>query len=445
MQNSYTFRNVVRDPNLFFGRTDPLNRLFALLANGQSVSVIGDRRIGKSSLLYMAGRPQVQARIGRFDLSSHLFVYVDLQGCRLREPSALFRHWLKQAARQGDGRIQLTLPHPISSDVFEDAIYQINQQNWRLVLLLDEFDCISQNEQLDPAFFSFLRYLATNYNLSFVTASHQRLGELCHADIVDSPFFNIFALISLDGLTETAARALITQPSQNVGRSLADHADWVLDLAGTQPLFLQIACFYLLEAIRQGQEQAVDLAQVEAQFCREAADHFAYAWEHADAPTRTGWRHGRTDHYLMRGRAFRQFVREQTAVSPALPIQTADVEAALESLWRPAQLAQNPLAQSPQVTYHLAQQNRPATGPNRGKALHDLLKSAIEALRHGRAPDPNNSQWRGWYILRHKYEKEQPNRQIYLRLNLSERTFYRERKAAIEAITAVLEQLTINS
>lgn len=101
MQNPYTYRNVVREPHLFFGQTDTLNRLFALLANGQSVSMIGDRRIGKSSLLFCAGQPAVQARIGRFDFSSHLFVYVDLQGRRTGEPAALFRQWLKQVVRQG--------------------------------------------------------------------------------------------------------------------------------------------------------------------------------------------------------------------------------------------------------------------------------------------------------------------------------------------------------
>jgi hypothetical protein len=429
---------------MFFGRTDALNRLFALLANGQSVSITGDRRIGKSSLLYAVGQPQMQARTGRYDFSSHLFVHVDLQGCRLREPAALFGHWLKPLLRQENGRFQLSLPAVITPDAFEDAIYQLNRQQLRPVFLLDEFDCITLNERLDPAFFSFLRYLATNYDLSLVTASHQRLGTLCHADIVDSPFFNIFALIHLDALAETAARDLITIPSQHAGYPLAPRTGWILDLAGTQPLFLQIACFYLLEAERQG--EPVDLPRVEAQFTQEAADHFAYAWKHAPDAVRRQWQAEAEQpaapyaHYLTAGRAFRQFVREQTAVSPPFTIHAADVEAALENLWRPAQLAQNPLARAPFVARRLAQQNRPATAPNQSQALRDALHQAIESLRHGRLPDPNNSQWRSWYILHHKYEKEQPNRQIYLRLNLSERTFYRERNAAIEAVTAVLRQ-----
>ena len=44
MRNPYTHRAAVRDPQMFFGRTSALTRLFALLANGQSVSIVGDRR-----------------------------------------------------------------------------------------------------------------------------------------------------------------------------------------------------------------------------------------------------------------------------------------------------------------------------------------------------------------------------------------------------------------
>jgi len=447
MYNPYTSRNVIRTPDLFFGRIGELNRLYALLTNGQSVSVVGDRRIGKSSLLAMAARPFTQSRFPHFDFAHHLFVVIDLQGCRLREPDAILEHWWRQAARQGNGRFSTPPPHPITPEAFEDAIYQFNRQKGRLVFLLDEFDCISLNEQLDPAFFSFLRYLATNYDLAFVTASHRRLGTLCHAGIVDSPFFNIFALIGLGGLDETAVHDLITIPSLRAGYPLANHAGWVREMAGTQPLFLQILCFYLLETARRG---AVNRAGALAQFRQEAADHFAYAWEHAKEATRQNWldnlANGRTSHYLMTSQVFRDFVAGKRAVPPPTPIRTADVEAGLENLWRPAELAQNPLAQSAQVTTHLAQHNLADTPANRGKSLHELLKAAIDTLRHGRTPDQNNSQWRSWYILHHKYEKEQSNRQIYTRLNLSERTFYRERKAAIAAVTAVLRsQFTIHN
>ncbi|MFQ5420994.1 MAG: hypothetical protein ACE5EY_11615 [Anaerolineae bacterium] len=450
MINPYTYRNAVRDPHMFFGRTNTLSRLFALLANGQSVSIIGDRRIGKSSLLYCAALPDVQARISHYDFSAYLFVHIDLQGSIYREPSALLGHLLQQLSRQGNGRVRLPLDSNVSPNVFEEAIFQLNQQGFTVVFLLDEFDCITLNEQLDIAFFSFLRYMANNYNLCLMVVSHRRLADLCHTEIVDSPFFNIFAVISLDALDENAARDLITIPSQHAGYPLAADADWVLDLVGAQPFFLQIACFYLLDAYRRS--KTADLDQIEAQFYREAADHFAYAWEHAETAVRQSWltdlaHPAAAGHYLTAGRAFRQFVGERTAVSPLplSPIQTTDVAMALENLWNPARLADNPLAQSDLVQRHLAQNNLPPTGTNRGKALHDLLTSAIEQLRHSRAVNQNDSQWRNWYILHHKYVKEQPNRPIYLRLNLSERTFYRERKAAIEAVTAVLGQLTMSN
>ncbi|HFQ94792.1 MAG TPA: ATP-binding protein [Anaerolineae bacterium] len=446
MTNPYVWRNTVRDPAMFFGRADELNRLFALLANGQSVSIIGDRRIGKSSLLYCAGLPEAQARTGQYDFSGCLFVHIDLQGSLYREPTALLGHFLRQMRRQSAGRLPTAPLQPAAPDDFEEAIFRLNRQRVHVIFLLDEFDCVTMNQRLDAALFSFLRYMAANYDLSLVVVSHRRLAELCHAEIMDSPFFNIFALISLDALTETAARDLIAIPSQRYGRSLAPHADWLLDLAGTQPLFLQIACFYLLEAYRQG--EPVDLARVADRFYQEAVDHFTYAWDHAGETTRRQWQadsqreSGPYGHYLTAGRAFRQFVGEQTAVSPApLPIQTADVEAALEHLWDTNWLAGSPLVRLPGVQHYLAQNNLPPIPPNQGKALHHTLRAAIDHLQAGRSPDKTSKQWRGWHILTHKYVQEEANRPIYLYLNLSERTFYRERKEAIKAVTAVLGQL----
>ena len=432
MINPYTHRHTVREPDMFFGRTDVLNRLYALLANGQSVSVVGDRRLGKSSLLYCAKLPEVQERIPGYDFSNHLFVYVDLQGSRYREPSALLDHLLRQASRQSGGRFSKP-KLPISPDVFEDAIFRLNQQGITVVFLLDEFDCIARNDRLNMAFFSFLRYMATNYGLSLVVVSHQRLGALCHADIVDSPFFNIFAVITLGVLKENAARDLILIPSQRAGRSLAPYADWALELAGTHPFFLQILCFYLIEGYRRG--GPMDLGWVKDRFYQEAADHFAYAWEHADDATRQQMQRS---HYLTAGSAFRDFVRSKATNAPSPGVRAADVEAALEHLWSTVWLAQSPLAALQPVQRHLAHTDLPHITPNQGKALHQVLLIAIEHLQQGRAADKTDKRWRGWYILHHKYVERESNRQIYMQLSLSERTFYRERNEAIRALATVL-------
>src|SRR5437660_6976405 len=76
--NPYFNLAIVRSSAMFFGRTNLLRRLYTAIANCQSVSVVGSRHIGKSSLLRCACLPEVQARFD-FNLHRHIFVYLDLR------------------------------------------------------------------------------------------------------------------------------------------------------------------------------------------------------------------------------------------------------------------------------------------------------------------------------------------------------------------------------
>lgn len=52
MKNPFTCRGRIEDPNLFWGRSEEIRDIKTRLATMQNVSVVGERRIGKSSLLY---------------------------------------------------------------------------------------------------------------------------------------------------------------------------------------------------------------------------------------------------------------------------------------------------------------------------------------------------------------------------------------------------------
>ena len=78
IDNPFFHRGAIRRSQEFFGREAELNQILSLLRNGQSVSLIGPRRIGKSSLLLHLCRPQVRKRM---DLSDDraIFVLIDCQ------------------------------------------------------------------------------------------------------------------------------------------------------------------------------------------------------------------------------------------------------------------------------------------------------------------------------------------------------------------------------
>src|SRR5207247_1930656 len=100
--------------------------------------------------------------------------------------------------------------------------------------------------------------------------------------INDSHFFNIFGVVTLGVLKQDETVDLITVPAAKAGHHpLVDEVAWVLHLAGTHPLFVQIACFYLFEARAHLQGNGgIDREAVRKLFYEEARDHFNYALQH---------------------------------------------------------------------------------------------------------------------------------------------------------------------
>src|SRR5260370_18702892 len=240
--------STVRSSSSFFGRTNLLRRFYAAVANRQSVSLLGPRRIGKSSLLWCASLPEIQARF-EFDLHRHIFVPLDLREY-LRKTSEDFLHTVsKKIIAHSHSVPNLTLqPEGNDEDAFSHILDQIADQGFFPVLLLDAFDNITRNKNFGPEFLSFLRAHATIGKVSYITASIAPLSEVCHRGIADSPFFNIFYTYTLEALTNEEARELITVPAQKAGIPFTEaEIAWVLKQAGRHPYFIPRRCYFLFE------------------------------------------------------------------------------------------------------------------------------------------------------------------------------------------------------
>jgi len=75
-EKSNYHRGPIKEAEYFYGRARETALTLQMVKNGQSVSVIGPRRIGKKSLLFHLSDPTVRARSGLVPGQS-LFVYVD--------------------------------------------------------------------------------------------------------------------------------------------------------------------------------------------------------------------------------------------------------------------------------------------------------------------------------------------------------------------------------
>jgi hypothetical protein len=117
------------------------------------------------------------------------------------------------------------------------------------------------------------------------------------------------------------------------------------------------------------------------------------------------------------------------------------VEDALRNLSDYAYLGEHPLAD-----WKLVQRRLPAgsrTTLDRGKALYAVLVEAIEKFRPAGKPpaEPLPKVWHAYYILHDAYVENVSNREIMARLNISEGSFNRTRRAALQALARLLQEL----
>jgi eukaryotic-like serine/threonine-protein kinase len=284
-RNPYLNRVAIKDPAQFYGRSREVSKIFSRIAASrpQSISVVGERRIGKSSLLNYINHPQVRARfLDRTD--AYIFAFIDLQQKRRLTLTEFFKELFALLARETDDE-SFTKVEP-TFDSVRAVLENFRRQGRKLIVLLDEFDAITTNRAFDLEFYSFLRSIANNYDVAYVTSSARDLQELCHTQLIaDSPFFNIFTNVFLRAFTRKEAMDLIARPSAEAGLPLEGYARRIIEVAGYFPYFLQIACSAYFDYLIEN-DGRLDREDVEATFLDEAKGQFRFIWDHMSESSR---------------------------------------------------------------------------------------------------------------------------------------------------------------
>src|SRR5262252_5210507 len=89
--NPFTNRGVITNPDEFFGREQEIGEIVSRLREMQSSSVVGERRIGKSSLLYHL----FQAGWLSINDSAYRLFYFDLMDARCHTAAEFLRSILR--------------------------------------------------------------------------------------------------------------------------------------------------------------------------------------------------------------------------------------------------------------------------------------------------------------------------------------------------------------
>jgi serine/threonine protein kinase/AAA+ ATPase superfamily predicted ATPase len=282
-QNPYMNRVMIRNIEDFFGRETEIRKIYSRLGSErpQSVSLVGERRIGKSSVLNYIFNP-VNRRRFITNPDDYVFIYVDFQEKRGIDTTEFFRVLLERLIFEFRNRLEIHVEP--GYDGFKKVISSLDESGLKIILVFDEFDLITKNKNFDAEFYSYMRSLANNFNIAYLVASGRNLQTMCHSkEISDSPFFNIFSNLTLSQFSHQEAVELITIPAKKAGFSMESHISTITDIAGYYPFFIQMACASLYEYIKENKRiNKTVLSQVYEEFMDEARVHFQQTWETID-------------------------------------------------------------------------------------------------------------------------------------------------------------------
>lgn len=221
----------VKDPGHFFGRKGIVRRIFSRIGaeRPQSIALIGSRKSGKTSLLYYLFNEQVRAEYLESP-EQYLFVMLHSRDCMEKQAENFIREITQQITPdiQDEDNYYNTL---------QKEVKEFHTQGKKLILLFDDFHFITGSEKYPLEFFSFLRSLANNYNVAYVTTSYLELQKLCVAkDIEESPFFNIFTNLSIGPFSHKDGTGLLSHLT-----GLDEHeSEKIVSWAGSTPYPLKL-------------------------------------------------------------------------------------------------------------------------------------------------------------------------------------------------------------
>lgn len=256
IENPFSFGDPIKESKHFVGRRREVAEIYTAIGQASSVSIVGERRIGKSSLLLYVTDPSVTLK-NRLDLAKYVFAHFSFEGYSTISPTALWRQILNSImgqVRQLALVEQITLymaRESLSHADLDVLLGKFHDAGITFVVAFDEFDTAAANPSFDRDFFGGLRTLSAKHSVSWLVASHRDLIDLRYArpEAIGSPFFNFFRVVSLGGFTDDNVNTLLESGLAESGIvfRVSDRA-FIDRYAGHHPYFVQAAAHYLFTA-----------------------------------------------------------------------------------------------------------------------------------------------------------------------------------------------------
>jgi hypothetical protein len=252
----------------------------------QSISIVANRRMGKTSLLAHLQNAQGEQFPKRY--SQWAFVYIDMQSARARTVKGFMRAMRASLVRDLPDELHELLWKEERDGVLtslEESIEELRAEEVAIVVLLDEWEEVQAHIELNEVVDS-LRTLINAGHMAAITATAHELNKLYEVSrqfmsnagkrpTDTSQIHPLFTTTYL-GLMPTAEwQAVITDAFGRGQRDLrASDLRVIGELAGGNPLLTQMAGSLLWESLDEGWGEA----ELRARFVAQAEQTFRDWW-----------------------------------------------------------------------------------------------------------------------------------------------------------------------
>jgi AAA domain len=291
--NPFVTGKMIQNPTHFIGRIRESEDIMAKIRGNNAVSIVGERRIGKSSLLcYLKHVCSVQ-------LLERRSVYLDFMDIETHTLEDFVYILLVQLEIQLD-TAELTKNPTLT---LTRKLRQFNIDSPPPIVFLDEFDKIQDLKTLfTDDFLENLRFLCNKGYLCLVTGSKVPLKEMMDKKGLTSPLWNIFTQTSLKEFVVEEAldeRSLFLEQYWCAENNLIPtdaESRFLLSFTSAHPLVMQIVsdvvCQNRYAAVKRTDEQLRTLiAERTTSHFRTSKDkirHWLYSSK-ADLPKNIEW------------------------------------------------------------------------------------------------------------------------------------------------------------
>jgi ABC-type iron transport system FetAB ATPase subunit len=294
--NPFRYSNPM-PPEQFKGRKSELRRIIGRIVNaGESTSVTGPFRCGKTSLLQYVIEPDLKSALYGEKAHQFIFSYLDVSTLGSEFDQAQFwNHALETFQNYiNTGNVvpslseayQIAQQNQFGNYVLEKLIAEIKKANLRLVLTFDGFDALLHHKVLNSTeFFGGLRQRASLSKgaLALLITGNTPLTQLNQEtqdfNRTGSPYFNFMDEVILGPLSDSEIDKLLHLGNEYFTE---DDRHFIKDIAGGHPYLLQTAASILWDAYEDG-DKSDNLNQrrqhVAEEFLKKVINNLNTTWE----------------------------------------------------------------------------------------------------------------------------------------------------------------------